>query len=131
MSVLNVSYYNSDNENDEFGGGENENFNTKRVNTPDEDSQDIQDILENKLKSICTITVLGKKYYRIDFYDIDFELLDEKTECDFDFDISGDPIMHDGGQEFIVPYLYKLKKNYPNLKNTEFETNNNFTFKIN
>jgi len=131
MSVLNISFYDSDNENDEFGGGETEDYNTKRVVTPDEESHNCQEILEKKIKDIGTVSVLGKNYFRIDFYDVNFDLMDNTTECDFDLDLSNEPIIYDGGQEFIVPYLYKLKSYYPILKNAEFETNNNFTFKIN
>lgn len=130
MSVLNISHYDSDNENDEFGGGKNEDFLVGREVTPDELTEDLQDMLEEKLSEIGTVSVVGKNSYRIDFYDTDFVFEDKTCQCDFDLDGDKIPIIHDGGQEFIIPYLYELKEFYPELQKSKFQTNNNFTFKI-
>lgn len=130
MSVLNISHYDSDNENDEFGGGKNEDFLVEREVTPDELTEDLQEMLDEKLSEIGTVSVVGKNSYRIDFFDTDFTFEGKTCQCDFDLDADKMPIMHDGGQEFIIPYLYDLKEFYPDLHKSKFQTNNNFTFKI-
>ena len=130
MSVLNISHYDSDNENDEFGGGQDEDFNTERELSPDQLTEEIQEVLESKLSEIGTVATIGKNSYRIDFFDTDFTFEDKNCKCDFDLDNDKMPIMPDGGQEYTIPYLHELKEFYPELKKSKFQTNKNFTFKV-
>lgn len=130
MSVLNIDYYDSDNDNDEFGGGINEHFDNTKEKTPDELTDELREILEKRLSDILTITVIGYKSFRLDFFESGFDLIDKDCNCEFDIDSDKIPIMPNGGQEYIVPYLYDLKDFYEELKNCKFQTNLNKKFTI-
>lgn len=130
MSVLNISYYDSDNDNDDCGGGVNEYFDTEREKSPDETTEELQEILEEKLKEVSTVTIVGYKSFRLDFFETDFKFEDKNCDCDFDIDSNKMPIIPNGGQEYIIPYLYELMSFYDNIKNTKYQTNLNVKFII-
>ena len=72
----------------------------------------------------------GKNSFRIDFFDTNFKFENKDCKCDFDLDDNKLPLLHDGSQEYIIPYLYKLKEKYPEFDKAKFQTNNNFIFKL-
>ena len=86
--------------------------------------------LNERLIDICTISCVGLNSFRIDFYDTNFQFEVKNTRCDFDVDDYNLPIMIDGGQSFLLPYLNQLSEFYDDLKGCSFETNKNITFKI-
>jgi len=132
MKVVNIYHYDSDNSDDNIGGGGDviENIKNVRPSTPDETTIEMSDILTEKLSEICNTSCLGLNMFRIDFYDTNFEFESKSTRCDFDVDDYDIPIIFDGAQNFIIPYLSLLSETYDDLKGCTFETNKNFTFKI-
>ena len=76
---------------------------------------ELLDVLNERLSDICNISCVGLNSFRMDFYDTNFEFEDKKTKCDFDVDDYNLPIMIDGGQSFILPYLNQLTEFYDDL----------------
>ena len=130
MSVINIYHYDSDSdgllENDDTL----ENVIKVRPSSPDDTTLELFDTLNGRLQEICNLSCVGLNSFRIEFFDTNFQLEDKKTRCDFDVDDYDLPIMIDGGQSFIVPYLNQLSEFYDDLKGCSFETNKNITFKI-
>lgn len=94
--------------------------------TEDEDTINNLDILGSLLVDIADVEVLGYKVYKINFHDTRIKNLeDKKCNCDFDYDDNDLPIMVDGGEEFIAPYLLAVSKKKKFFKGCIFETNIN------
>lgn len=132
MSVVNIYHYDSDTNDDNIGGGGDiiENIKSVRPSSPDDITLELSEILLDKLKEIGNVSCLGLNMFRIDFYDTNFEFEEKRTKCDFDVDEYDIPIIFDGAQSFIMPYLVLLSETYDDLKGCTFETNKNSTFKI-
>ena len=130
MSVINIYHY--DSESDDLLENEDtlENVIKVRPSSPDDTTLELFDILNERLQEICNLSCVGLNSFRIEFFDTNFKLEDKKTRCDFDVDDYNIPIMIDGGQNFIAPYLNQLSEIYDDLKGCSFETNKNITFKI-
>lgn len=128
-TVYNEEIYDSDEEDEE-----DTNYETideeNDYDTCDEDTEELAEILQELFKEVATIDALGKKAFRIEFSYINgLEFVPEDEDCDFDFDEEGYPIMPDGGEEYLLPYMKKVKKNNKNFKKCTIETNvKNFTF---
>jgi hypothetical protein len=94
--------------------------------TEDEDTMDNLDILGQLLIDVADVEVLGLKVYKINFHDTKIpKLEDKKCNCDFDYDNNDLPIMPDGGEHFIAPYLLAVSKKKKYFKGCIFETNVN------
>lgn len=127
-TVLNIEYTDSEEEVVE----EVENLDiTNDYDSTDEATEEYQDILNTYLGDIASVDCLGLKAYKIDFYDTNIEKLeDKKCKCDFDLDDNGYPTIPDGGEEFIIPYLFALSKKVKFFKKCVFETNINHVIKL-
>lgn len=127
--VRNFDYFDSD---DDLEEGVVENLdNYDGYDTADEETEDHAELLQNLLKDIAEVEVIGLKVYKINFHDTRLEkFLDKNTKSDFDFDEKNFPIMLDGGEEFIAPYLKMVSKNIEYYKGCTFETNVNYKFNL-
>ena len=97
--------------------------------TADEETDEYLVGLERLLKDIADVEVIGLKVYKINFHDTRLEnFMDKDTNSDFDIDDSGFPVMLDGGEEFIAPYMKKISEKVPYYKGCTFETNVNYKF---
>lgn len=99
--------------------------------TADDETEEYCDALNKLLSDVADVETLGLKVFKINFHDTRIkELEDKKTECDFDYDDDGMPIMLDGGEQFIIPYLVVVSKKITYYKNCIFETNINKKFTL-
>ena len=90
----------------------------------DEDSEILADLLQDLLREVATVDVLGKKAFRVEFNDTrNLNFVDKKEDCDFDYDENNYPIMPDGGEEFFAPYMKLVTKINKKFKNCIIETN--------
>ena len=90
----------------------------------DEQTEDLGDILNSLLTEVANVDVLGKKAFRIEFIDTkDLVLVNKNEDCDFDLDENDYPIMPDGGEEYLLPYLKKVSQCNKKFKGCVFETN--------
>jgi hypothetical protein len=126
LIIRNFEFFESDDEEEVDNISEvNEKDNYDGYDTPDEDTEEFVEILQELLNDIAVVDVIGLKVYKIDFYDTKNigELEDKKCKCDFDLRDDGYPIMPDGGEEFIAPYLLRVSKKFKFFKGCIFETN--------
>ena len=94
--------------------------------TADEETDNNLETLTKLLEQVAEVEVIGLKVYKIIFHDTRIEELEDKnSNCDFDFDKKGIPLMPDGGEEFIAPYLLRISKKFKFFKGCIFETNIN------
>lgn len=99
--------------------------------TEDEETEEYAVGLNKLLKDVADVDVLGLKVYKINFHDIrlkEFHSIETKT--DFDKNDDNFPIMIDGGEDFIVPYLKEVSEIVPYYKDCTFETNVNLKFNL-
>jgi len=90
----------------------------------DEDSEILADLLQDLLREVATVDVLGKKAFRLEFNDTrNLNFVDKNEDCDFDYDENNYPIMPDGGEEFFAPYMQLVTKINKKFKNCIIETN--------
>jgi hypothetical protein len=92
--------------------------------SPDENSEDLADILQDLLKEVAVVDILGKKAFRVEFNDTrDLDFVDRDEECDFDRDEDDYPILPDGGENFFLPYMKELTNKNKRFKKIIIETN--------
>lgn len=127
--VFNALYYDSDEE------PEDEQFDTAEFEgdyeSADEETEDKCELLQDLLGEVSNVCTIGKNAYKIDFFDRESkEFEDVDCNCDFDYDKRGYPIMPDGGEEFIAPWLKKLAQKDKFFKGCTFETNHNHKIQL-
>lgn len=123
--VRNFEFFDSDEDIEDNNVEEFEDYDG--YDTADEETEENLEILNNLLKEIAVVEVIGQKVYKINFHDTRIYKLEEiDCDCDFDFDDKNDlPIMPDGGEEFIAPYLLEISKKIKYFEGCIFETNIN------
>ena len=126
--VFNVLYYDSEE------SGQEEEIDTMEQDTDydlaDQETEDKGEYLQNLLKEVANVCTIGLKAYKIDFFDRSPKKFEDKN-CNADFDYQkGIPIMYDGGEEFIAPWLKKLSQKVKFFKDCSFETNHNLLIKL-
>lgn len=97
----------------------------------DEETEDKAEFLQKILNDVANVYVLGYKAYKIDFHDMTKKVFEHKDiNCDFDYDKKGFPIMIDGGEEYIAPYLKKVSEKDLFFEECTFETNHGFRIEL-
>ena len=120
--VFNVLYYDSDEatEDEEIDVLEHEGD----YEDADEATEDKCEFLQDLLGEVANICAIGKNAYKVDFFDRTAKEFENKnSKCDFDYDKKGFPVMADGGEEYIAPFLKKLSQKDKFFKGCTFETN--------
>lgn len=129
MVVYNVEVSDSEDSDDEDIFDE---FNEEDCyDSADEETEDKAEFLQKLLIDVAAVCVLGHKAFKIDFHDMtkkEFE--DKDIDCDFDYDKNGLPIMIDGGEEYIAPYLKKVSEIDIFFEDCIFETNHGFKIEL-
>ncbi len=129
--IKNFNYYDSDEENAEYDESDFETFNEKKYKSPDEDTEENSEILSELLEDIASVEILGLKAYKIKFFNTKIEELEPKNcECDFDTREDGLPIIPEGGETYIIPYLLYISDVLDFFKGCQFETNVGSNFSI-
>ena len=129
-TVRNTVIFESSDEEEEGGNEIYEQYD--EYDSPDEETDEVLTKLEPFFEDIATLEVIGREAIKINFIDNRIgDFVDKKEKCDFDLDEEGYPLLPDGGEEFVVPYLDKLSKKMKDLKGYNIETNiKGFKFKI-
>lgn len=129
--VVNVNIYDSETESEE-DDYEFPDFGKRvRLDSVDEDTEEICNILNNLLEEIGEVEPTGKKNITLEFFEpknIDF--LKKNENCDFDTNELGYPYLPSGSECFIVPFFETLKKKNKQFSGLKIITNSKgFTFK--
>lgn len=130
--IINITYFDSsDEESDDFDEEEpepepefdddGEEIDNSNI---DEETEEKFSILTERLEEVAYVIYTGKNSFRINFQNKKgVKLVPKKEECDFDIDDDGLPIMVDGGENYILPYLVELCKRRSDLKPFQITTN--------
>ena len=123
--VLNLDIYDSDEEDEEDLNFEDLDFDSrKRSDSVDELSEENALVLGNLLEEVATTQCCGKNEIRIELYNTkDIEFLPKNEKIDLDNNELGYPYLPSGGEEFILPFLQKLKSIRKELKGTKIVLN--------
>jgi hypothetical protein len=127
--ILNITYYDSsDEESDDFDEQEPEpelepDFDDDSSNI-DEETEEKFSILTERLEEVAYVIYTGKNSFRINFQNKKgIKLVPKDQDCDFDLDDDGLPIMVDGGENFLLPYLKELCNRRSDLRPLKITTN--------
>tara|TARA_R100000664_G_C2743605_1_gene131759 strand:+ start:724 stop:1140 length:417 start_codon:yes stop_codon:yes gene_type:complete len=98
----------------------------------DEDTEELVEILSRLLEDVGNVYMLGKMKIRVEFFDANkIKFANKKVKCDFDIADDLYPIMPDGGEEYFIQYMEKVRDADPNFEKLSIETNvKGFKFKI-
>ncbi|MCH9622036.1 MAG: hypothetical protein S4CHLAM20_14700 [Chlamydiia bacterium] len=130
--IINITYFDSsDEESDGFDEEEPEPDLEFDDDGEEVDSSNIDDeteekfsILTERLEEVAYVIYTGRNSFRINFQNKKgIKLVPKKEKCDFDIDDDGLPIMMDGGENYILPYLVELCKRRSDLKPFQITTN--------
>ena len=114
--VANFTYYDSDEDE------EDENFEDVQLRDDleevDEQTEELGEKISELIKDVASIDSIGKKVFRIDFYDSsgDFKFSQGK-QADFDLNESGYPYLPDGRRRIYYYFLKNTsKKSFQKIK---------------
>jgi hypothetical protein len=130
--IINITYYDSsEEESDDFDEEEPDfdlEFNDEGEqidnSSIDDETEEKFSILTERLEEVAYVIYTGKNSFRINFQNKKgVKLVPKKENCDFDIDDDGLPIMVDGGENYILPYLVELCRRRSDLKPFRITTN--------
>jgi hypothetical protein len=120
-TIYNDEYYDSEEDTDDDNF---ENINDNDYDTCSEEDEEMGELLQELLNDVATVDILGKKAFRVDFNDTkNLQFIPKNEDCDFDYTEDDMPIMPDGGEEFLLPYMKEVSKHKKYFKGVILETN--------
>jgi len=123
-SVANLDIYDSDEEDEGDLNFENIDFTRKRSDSIDDSTEENALILENLLQEIAQVEAVGKKQIRVELHNTkNIKFLPKKEKIDLDTNEHGYPYIPTEGEEYLLPFLQKLKGVRKELKGIKIETN--------
>ena len=131
-TYINVTYYDSsdeesdgfDEEEPEFEADFDDDGEEIDNSNIDDETEDKFHVLTERLEEVAYVIFSGKNSFRINFrINKGVKLVPKGTDCDFDIDDDGLPVMYDGGENYLLPYLVELCKRRSDLKPFNITTN--------
>ena len=123
-TVVNLDYLDSEEEESDDMLDEAEPEFRERSDSIDDATEENAKVLEALLREIGSVTPIGKKIIRIDIqYPKGVKFLKKNEDTDFDTNQYGLPYLPQDGEEFILPFLEKMKGERSELKGTAVEFN--------
>ena len=122
-TVVNLDYFDSEEESDDMLDEVEPEF-RERSDTIDDATEENSKVLEALLSEIGSVTPIGKKIIRVDIdYPKGVKFLKKNEDTEFDTNQYGLPYLPQGGEEYILPFLEKMKGERSELKGTTIEFN--------
>ena len=123
-TVVNLDYFDSEEEESDDMLDEVEPEFRERSDSIDDATDENAKVLEALLREIGGVTPIGKRIIRIDIqYPKGVKFLKKSEDTDFDTNQYGLPYLPQDGEEFILPFLEKMKGERSELKGTTVEFN--------
>jgi len=102
-----------------------------RLKSIDEGTEENAIILQELLTDVAEVEAVGKKVIKIQLFDKKKKFLKRKDDVEFDVNEHGYPIVPPECEEYLLPFLEKLKGLREEFKGTKIETNaKNISFKF-
>ena len=128
--VLNTDYVNSD-ESEESDYFEETSTDRTRLKSTDERTEENAEILSELLTEVANVESCGKDNISVTLYDKKKKFLKAKEDVEFDTNEHGYPFIPAECEEYLLPFLQKMKEMRSELKGTKIETNvKNLSFKF-
>lgn len=128
--VLNTDYINSD-ESDESDDFEETLVDRTRLKSTDERTEENAEILSELLTEVANVESSGKDNISVNLYNKKKKFLKAKEDVEFDTNEHGYPFIPAECEEYLLPFLQKMKEMRSELKGTKIETNvKNLSFKF-
>ena len=103
----------------------------ERLKSVDDETEENALILQELLSDVAETEALGKKVIRIQLFDKKKKFLKRKDDVEFDVNEHGYPIVPPECEEYLLPFLEKLKSMCDKFKGTKIETNaRNISYKF-
>lgn len=102
-----------------------------RLKSIDEETEENAMILQELLTDVAEVEPVGKKVIKVQLFDKKKKFLKRKDDVDFDVNEHGYPIVPPECEEYLLPFLEKLKELREEFKGTKIETNaKNISYKF-
>lgn len=102
-----------------------------RLRSVDDETEENAIILQELLTDVAEVEAVGKKVIKIQLFDKKKKFLKKKDDVDFDVNEHGYPIVPPECEEYLLPFLEKLKGLRDEFKGTKIETNvRNISFRF-
>ena len=121
-TVLITDYVDSD-ESDDSEIFEPTDMQRTRLKSIDEETEENSDVLSELLAEIATVEPIGKDVIKIELFDKKKKFLKPTEDVEFDTNEHGYPFIPAECEEYLLPFLQKMKTIRPELKKTKIETN--------
>lgn len=130
--VLNADYEVSDlSEDSDLEEYEDFSKDRTRLRSIDENTETNAEILNELLTEIATAEAVSRNLIRIELYNKKKKFLKKNEDVEFDSNEFGYPFVPAECEEYLLPFLQKMKDRRDELKGTKIETNiKNVTFKF-
>ena len=102
-----------------------------RTKSVDEDTEENSEILGELLTEIASVEPVSKDVISINLYNKKKKFLKSNEDVEFDINEHGYPFIPAECEEYLLPFLQRMKKLRKDLKGTKIETNvKNLSFKF-
>ncbi len=130
-TVMNTDYTDSEVSDDSDISDLEEPEKRDRLKSIDEETEENSMILQELLTDVAEVEPVGKKVIKVQLFDKKKKFLKRKDDVDFDVNEHGYPIVPPECEEYLLPFLEKLKGLRGDLKGTKIETNaKNISYKF-
>lgn len=130
-TVINTNYTDSEVSDDSDISDLEEPESRERLRSVDEETEDNALILQELLTDVAEVEPVGRKLIKIQLFDKKKKFLKRKDDVEFDVNEHGYPIVPPECEEYLLPFLEKLKSMCDKFKGTKIETNaRNISYKF-
>ena len=103
----------------------------ERLRSIDDATEENSMILQELLVDVAEVEPVGRNVIKVQLFDKKKKFLKRKDDVDFDVNEHGYPIVPPECEEYLLPFLEKLKSMRGEFKGTKIETNvRNISFKF-
>ena len=129
--VLNTDYIDSDDSSDSSLDFEEITTERTRLKSVDDKTEENAEILGELLAEVASAEATGKDHISVNLYNKKKKFLKAKEDVEFDTNEHGYPFIPAECEEYLLPFLQKMKSMRSDLKGTKIETNvKNLSYKF-
>ena len=129
--VLNTDYIDSDDSSASSDDFEEITTERTRLKSVDDKTEENAEILGELLAEVASAEATGKDHITVNLYNKKKKFLKPKEDVEFDTNEHGYPFIPAECEEYLLPFLQKMKSMRCDLKGTKMETNvKNLSYKF-
>ena len=129
--VLNTDYIDSDDSSDLSEEFDDVTVERTRLKSIDEKTEENSVVLGELLAEVASVEPVGKDHITVTLYNRKKKFLKPKEDVEFDTNEHGYPFIPAECEEYLLPFLHKMKSMRSELKGTKIDTNaKNISYKF-